>query len=79
MGGGYLKKIMGGKNMSQKVIFWLIVISLAMTATPIVILANKIQPFVLGMPFFAFWNIFWPTVIFILSVVYSNIADKNNN
>lgn len=79
MGEVYLKKIIGGKNMSQKVIFWLIVISLAMTATPIVILANRIRPFVLGMPFFAFWNMFWPAVMFILAVIYTNIANKNDN
>ena len=65
--------------MGKKLIIVLMGISLAMTATPIVILANKVRPFILGFPFFAFWNMFWPTVIFILAVLYANIANETHN
>ncbi|MBD1382024.1 hypothetical protein [Metabacillus arenae] len=67
---------MGNSEKGKKIVLLLIIFSLLMTATPIVILANKIQPFVLGIPFFAFWNIFWPFMLFVLVVVYSKIVDS---
>lgn len=66
-----------GSKKSQLII-WLMIFSLAMTATPIVILANKIRPFVMGMSFFAFWNIFWPIALFILSLGYSRVKDQED-
>ncbi|MEI3607784.1 hypothetical protein SPD48_19040 [Pseudogracilibacillus sp. SE30717A] len=64
---------------SKQIVILLIVISVCMTATPIVMLANNIRPFVLGLPFFFFWNIFWPTMLFILSIVYTRIANKEES
>lgn len=63
----------------SKVIIGLMIFSLAMTATPIVILANKIRPFVMSMSFFAFWNIFWPFVLFLLSLIYLWVKEQENH
>lgn len=68
--------VQGGMKMNKKIILWLMIISLAMTATPIVILANKIRPFILGIPFFAFWNIFWPTMLFVLTIIYGRTVNE---
>ena len=62
----------------KKLILVLMVIVVAMTATPIVILSNRIEPYILGMPLFVFWNIFWPTLLFILALIYAPIANKED-
>ena len=61
---------------AKHTVILLLILSLCMTASPIVILANHIKPFVFGLPFFFFWNIFWPTIIFVLTIIYIRI--KNN-
>ncbi|HLR51606.1 MAG TPA: hypothetical protein VK072_01860 [Candidatus Avamphibacillus sp.] len=60
---------------TKRIVFVLILLSACMTASPIVMIANNVRPFVLGVPFFFFWNLFWPTMLFVLSVVYSKIAN----
>lgn len=53
-----------------------IIFSFAMTATPIVMVSNSITPFILGVPFFAFWNMFWPTMVFVFTVLHMKAIDS---
>lgn len=36
-----------------------IVLYFVMMETPLILLANKAEPFILGLPFFLFWNLLW--------------------
>jgi len=71
--------MMNNNKKAKIIVFVLIVLSICMTASPIVMLANNVRPFVLGLPFFFFWSLFWPTMLFVLSVVYTKIANKEDN
>lgn len=55
-----------------------IIVSFAMTGTPLVIMSNHVNPFILGIPFFAFWNIFWPTMVFVFTVMHMKSLEKEN-
>ena len=54
----------------------LMLISVLLTGSPILLLANRIEPMVLGMPFFLFWSILPAFLLTILCIIYSVIADK---
>ncbi|WP_408011443.1 hypothetical protein ACJROX_14785 [Pseudalkalibacillus sp. A8] len=69
---------MKNNTKAKRIVIVLIVLSICMTASPIVMLANKVRPFALGVPFFFFWNLFWPTMLFILSIVYIKVAEEKS-
>lgn len=69
---------MKGNTLAKRIVVALIILSVCMTASPLVILANKIEPFTLGVPFFFFWNVFWPTMLFVLSILYTKIVDHES-
>lgn len=60
----------------KKLILVLMAIVIAMTATPIVIFSNSIEPYILGVPLFVFWNLLWPTLLFVLTLIYTAAANK---
>lgn len=61
------------KNKKSTVFFHTAVIfGLIMLETPIVLLANNIEPVVFGLPFLIFWVLFWwlfCTIIFLIAYI----------
>lgn len=48
----------------------LIILGLIMMESPIILLANRVEPFILGMPFLIFWVLFWwlfCTIVFLIA------------
>ncbi|MDW7669841.1 MAG: hypothetical protein SCJ93_13540 [Bacillota bacterium] len=45
--------------------FWYFVICILATMWPIYIIANRIYPMILGMPFSMFWVAFWIGLLFV--------------
>ncbi|ERN51459.1 DUF3311 domain-containing protein [Alkalihalophilus marmarensis] len=43
----------------KKILYSLIILCFIVLETPLILLANTTEPFVLGMPFFLFWNLVW--------------------
>ncbi len=62
------------KRMKQ--IQYAMLATVLLVGSPIVIMANTIEPRVFGLPFFLFWNFLPATVLFVLSIWYSKLADK---
>lgn len=58
------------KYYRKKVILYsLILICFLVMESPLILLANSVQPMVLGIPFFIFWNLLWwfiTTVLFLI-------------
>ncbi|SFE44456.1 Protein of unknown function [Lentibacillus persicus] len=58
-------------NKKSKMFFHVAVIfGLIMLETPIVLMANNIEPVIFGMPFLVFWVLFWwffCTIIFLIA------------
>ncbi|WP_368505728.1 DUF3311 domain-containing protein [Alkalihalophilus sp. As8PL] len=53
----------------KKVLYSLIILSFIVMETPLILLANTTEPFVLGMPFFLFWNLLWWFVLTALFLI----------
>lgn len=57
--------------MSKRAIYnLLIILGLIMMESPILLLANRIEPIVLGMPFLLFWTLLWwgfCTIVFLIA------------
>ncbi|EZH66564.1 hypothetical protein DH09_11620 [Bacillaceae bacterium JMAK1] len=47
----------------RKIIIILIIGGLLMLQSPIILLANRIEPVILGLPFFIFWNFLWWAIL----------------
>lgn len=62
------------RSRTQRVLWLLMVIVIAMTATPIVILANRITPSPLGVPFFLLWCGAVPLLLWVLMILHSRVA-----
>lgn len=46
--------------MSKRIVYTiLIIIGLIMLEGPFILLANRIEPMILGMPFLLFWTLLW--------------------
>jgi hypothetical protein len=43
---------------------------------PIALIANRIEPFIFGLPFFIFWAVLWSLLIFI-GIVALYLSEKN--
>lgn len=52
---------------------------IALTATPVVILANRVHPTVIKIPFFLLWAIAAPFLAFLFSTVYTRIMNKQDS
>lgn len=63
---------------SAKIAVALMLIAIAMTATPVVMLANRVEPTVFEMPFFLVWNIAGPLLAFVFAASYTRIMNKHN-
>lgn len=61
---------------SAKVAALLMFVSIALTGTPVVVLANRIHPTVLGVPFFLFWASAAPLLAFVFSTIYARITNN---
>ncbi|UCZ51918.1 DUF3311 domain-containing protein [Bacillus shivajii] len=51
-------------------LYSLIILVFIILETPLILLANTTEPWILGMPFFLFWNLLWwfiGTVLFLLA------------
>ena len=61
------------KSKKSTVVFHTVVIlGLIMLETPIVLLANNIEPMIFGLPFLVFWVLFWwlfCTIIFLIAYI----------
>jgi hypothetical protein len=54
------------------VLYSLIILFFIMMETPMILLANKVEPFVFGLPFFLFWVLLWwfiCTVLFLIGYI----------
>lgn len=54
----------------KKLLYVLIILVFIVLETPLIMMANSSEPFVLGMPFFLFWNLLWwfiGTVLFLIA------------
>jgi peptidoglycan/LPS O-acetylase OafA/YrhL len=63
---------------TAKIAAALMFISIAMTATPIVILANRVYPTIFEMPFFLVWTIAGPALAFVFSAIYTRIMNRSD-
>ncbi|MGO1972077.1 MAG: hypothetical protein ACTH2Q_03880 [Propionibacteriaceae bacterium] len=63
---------------SAKVVAVLMFASIALTATPVVILANRVYPTILEMPFFLVWTIAGPFLAFVFSAIYMRIMNRSD-
>lgn len=63
---------------SAKIAAALMLIAIAMTATPVVMLANRVDPVVFEMPFFLVWNIAGPLLAFVFAAIYTWIMNRRN-
>lgn len=64
------------------VLYTLILIGFIILETPLILLANKAEPFILGLPFFIFWNLFWwfiLTVLFLVGYLTNWGSEGNEN
>lgn len=43
----------------KKLLYILVILVFLVLETPLIMMANTSEPFVLGMPFFLFWNLLW--------------------
>lgn len=62
---------------SAKIAAALMFASIALTATPVVILANRVYPTILEMPFFLAWTIAGPALAFVFSTIYTHIMNRS--
>lgn len=62
---------------SAKIYAALMIVSIALTATPIVMLANRVTPTVLEMPFFLVWAILGPFLTFVFSALYTRVMNND--
>jgi len=63
---------------SAKVAAVLMFVSIALTATPIIIFANRVEPTVFGMPFFLAWSIAGPFLAFVFAAIYTRIMNTSD-
>lgn len=63
-------------NKTLKYLFYAMIASILLTASPILLLANYIEPRVFGMPFFLFWSMVPSFILTVLCIIYSAIANK---
>lgn len=68
------------------VLYSLIVICFIFMETPLILVANTTEPFVLGLPFFLFWNLLWwfiTTLLFLIGYLTNwgsqSIESTNSN
>lgn len=53
-------------------LYTMIIICFIIMESPLILLANKAEPFVLGLPFLIFWNLLWwfiGTVLFLVGYI----------
>jgi hypothetical protein len=50
-------------------LYSLIILSFIMMESPVILLANKIEPIILGIPFLLFWNLIWWFVLTVLFLI----------
>ena len=62
------------KNVKRTVLV-IMVICIAMTATPLAFFGNKLEPLIFGIPYFFLWCMFWPTMVFFTQVLYILVED----
>lgn len=58
----------------QRLLWLLMAIIVALTATPIVILANRITPAPLGVPFFLLWCSAVPLLLWVVMLIHSRVS-----
>ena len=71
----YISKIFS-KISYQKVMAIYFIICLAMVSFPGILFANRIHPYILGMPFLLFWSILWSLVIIPAGLIYLYIKEE---
>lgn len=54
------------------------IVSIALTATPIIMLANRVTPTVLEMPFFFVWATVGPFLTFVFSALYTRVMNNHD-
>lgn len=50
-------------------LYSLIVLCFIMMESPMILLANKVEPIILGIPFLLFWNLIWWFVLTVLFLI----------
>ena len=64
------------RTMLGKVMTVYFMVCLAMVSFPGTYIANKINPYILGMPFFFFWCILWSLVFIPAGLIYLYIKEE---
>lgn len=67
------------RHRKQRLLWLLMALVIAMTATPLVVLANRITPAPLGIPFFLLWCAAVPLSLWILMLVHSRMVPLDSD
>lgn len=64
------------KTIRDKVMSVYFIICYAMVSFPGLYIANRIRPYILGMPFLLFWCILWAAVMTFAGMIYLYIVEE---